>query len=216
MLLYGVPYMNGKMDSYSNDQYMYWIIWFHDFVYQGLPTDEILSAHAASFRFFKTFHIPYSLELDMNIVFPIYSTQHRGLVFELMESHKYGFARLLCDLDLLGLADSWDDYMNHSKDVLEEAYLLHKGMYSKFELIRKRAIWLNSFLQRKCIYQIPHFQYLNENRAISNMVKELEEIIECHSEEIIECPDFDITTMVDIQHTIQRRKEELKFKGISI
>jgi len=48
------------------------------------------------------------------------------------------------------------------------------------------------------------------------MVKELEEIIECHSEEIIECPDFDITTMVDIQHTIQRRKEELKSKGILI
>jgi len=151
MLLYGVPYMNGKMDRYSNDQYMYWIIWFHDFVYQGLPTDEILSAHAASFRFFKTFHIPYSLELDMNIVFPIYSTQHRGIAFEPLEDHKYGFAKLLCDLDLLGLSDSWEDYMKRSEDVLAEAYLLHKGMYSKFELIRKRAVWLNSFLQRKCI-----------------------------------------------------------------
>ncbi len=75
---------------------------------------------------------------------------------------------LFLDLDLVVLADEWDDYALYSKNIREE-FSQHND--ATFRVGRKHA--LQQILSKGSIYYSPHFRSVMEDKARQNLTREI-------------------------------------------
>lgn len=141
-----------------------WAIWWHDYVYTpGAKDNEEKSARAAV----DLFHTnpAFSDVAIETIKSCILATKHdRMLVVN------ENLEQIMCDLDLLGLADPWHMYVASSNRIRQEF-----SEVTEAEFNSGRIAFLRTLLERPSIFQNHDIRDRFEDAAIKNIVREIRE-----------------------------------------
>jgi len=147
-------------------------IWFHDAVYN--PYSKYNEHYSANLftksDTYKELAVnglgEYQLIYDMIFATRLHTEDQS---FDLYKEDEKLAIEYMLDIDLVGLADDYNDYQN-------SAILIRKEYYNTSidDFINGRKKFLEAMLARKSIYYTYQFKTLNEDKARSNMQQELD------------------------------------------
>lgn len=146
-------------------------IWFHDAVYN--PYSKYNEHHSANLftksDTYKELAVnglgEYQLIYDMIFATRLHTEDQS---FDLYDGDEKLAIEYMLDIDLVGLADDYDDYHNSAMFIRKEYYNT-----SIDNFIEGRKKFLQAMLDRKSIYYTDQFKTLYEDKARSNMSCEL-------------------------------------------
>lgn len=161
--------------SYLYRESLHSAIWFHDAVYN--PYSKYNEHYSADLYYksetcknsntyqYKNGCTNHQLIYDMIFATRLHTEDQS---FDLYDGDEKLAIEYMLDIDLVGLADDYNDYQN-------SAILIRKEYYNTSidDFIDGRKKFLEAMLARKSIYYTYQFKTLNEDRARNNMQNEL-------------------------------------------
>ncbi len=168
--LYHIEYMLMKVNEVRSEvddiDSLLFSLYYHDIVYDVVKKDNEKKSAELLLKRLKEIGYPES-QCEKCYQQILATKQH-----QVSEDHD---TNILMDADLAILGESWEDYLIYSQNVRREY-----NVYPDFIYNKGRAKVLESFLERDRIYKTDYFYENYEERARSNMRRELNMILRKH------------------------------------
>ncbi len=134
-------------------------IWYHDAVYDIRAKDNEERSAELVVEDGRSIFLSEDFLADVKRL--VLTTKHVGIPERQDE-------QILCDIDLAGLGQPWEEFRRDGKDIREEYRTV---VPADAEFNAGRAAFLGRFLGRPHIYQTSYFQAKYEDQAVKNITR---------------------------------------------